>query len=706
MKNYFSSQKRREMIESLSEKKGNPFVIQEGKFDYKNLKDSVYYSDWTEESFLQNTGDKEALSHSFDYNNLKYFLLVFIFGFIFLLGRAFLLQVLKNDQYALLAEDNRLRSINIEPKRGIIYDKDFRPLVRNSANFVLYLRPIDLPRDELERDTLLRKIAIISSGKLEDTDDFYALEPSGLDLVADLPGFYEIKEKLSQVIIGSLESYQPLFVADKLDYETALFISLKASDWPGVLVSNKTGREYVIPTIEADKSFQILGESSLAHILGYTGKINDKELKAYGSNYSLIDYPGKTGIEYFYEADLKGLAGKKNVEVDALGRQKKIINEIPARDGYNIRLTLDLDLQLKAEEILKEHLDKNKKTRASLVVIDPRDGAILALVSLPAYNNNLFSSGISQANYDLLINNPDRPLLNRAIAGEFPAGSTVKPIFAAGALEENIINAATSVLSTGGIRISQWFFPDWKVGGHGSVNVKNALAWSVNTFFYYIGGGYGDFKGLGVDGLIKYSKLFGLGEKTGVDLPGEASGLVPTQEWKEDRFDEAWYIGDTYHFSIGQGYLLATPIQVANYTAAIANGGILYEPHLAAEIFIEGGKIIRKIEPKIIRQGFIAADKLAIIREGMRETVTYGSARLLNNLPFSSAGKTGTAQWSSIKDTHAWYIGFAPYENPEIAFAILVEEGGEGSSVVTPIAFDLLKWYFGDYNNENLLELK
>ena len=696
MKNYFSSQKRREMIESLSDRQGDPFVIQEGKFDYKNLKDSVYYSDWTEESFLQNTGDKEALSHSFDYNNLKYFFLVFVLGFFLLFGRAFLLQVLKNDEYAMLAEGNRLRSINIEPKRGIIYDKELRPLVRNSANFVLYLRPIDLPRDELERDTLLRQIALISSGDLEDKDEFYVAHPTELDLVADSAGFYELKEKLAQVRIGSLESYQPLFVADQLDYETALFISLKASDWPGVLISNKTGREYVIPTTETDKSFQILGESSLAHILGYTGKINAKELKAYGTNYSLIDYPGKTGIEYSYEAELKGVAGKKNVEVDALGRQKKIVNEIPARDGYNVRLTLDLDLQLKAEEILKSHLEKNKKTRASLIAIDPRDGSILALVSLPAYNNNLFSGGISQTNYDLLINNSDRPLLNRAIAGEFPAGSTVKPIFAAGALEEGLINSATSFLSTGGIRISQWFFPDWKAGGHGATNVKSALAWSVNTFFYYIGGGYGDFKGLGLDGLIKYSKLFGLGEKTGIDLPGEVAGLVPNEEWKRAEVDEPWYIGDTYHFSIGQGYLLATPIQVANYTVAIANGGTLYQPHLVGEIFIEGGETIKKIEPKIIRQNFIATDKLAIVREGMREAVTYGSARLLDYLPFSSAGKTGTAQWSSVKNTHAWYIGFAPYENPEIALVILVEEGGEGSSVATPIAFDLLKWYFED----------
>ena len=686
--------KRQRLINSLTERQVDPFVIQEGKFDYKNLKDSIYYSDWTEESFLQNTGEKEALSHSFDYNNLKYFFVIFIFGFLLLFGRAFLLQILKNDEYLLLAEGNRLRSTNIEPKRGIVYDKKTRPLVRNSANFVLYLRPIDLPRDELERDMLLRQIAFIAEGNLEDNDDFYSYESSKFDLVVDTAGFYELKEKLSRVRIGSLDSYQPLFVADNLDYDTALFISLKSADWPGVLVSNKTGREYLIPIDSVDKNFQILGESSLSHILGYTGKINDKELKTYGSSYSLIDYPGKTGLEYVYERELKGIPGKKNIEVDALGRQKKIVNEVPAQDGYNIRLSLDLELQLKAEEILKSHLEKNKKKRASLVAIDPRDGSVLALVSLPAYDNNLFSGGISQANYDALINNPDRPLLNRAIAGEFPAGSTVKPIFATGALEEGIVSVSTNIFSSGGIRISQWFFPDWKAGGHGNVNVKSAIAWSVNTFFYYIGGGYGDFKGLGLDNLIKYSKLFGLGEKTGIDLPGEVLGFVPNREWKEENVGEPWYIGDTYHFSIGQGYLLATPIQIANYTAAIANGGTLYEPRLASEIFVEGGEVIREIKAKIIRENFIDSANLEIIREGMRDTVSYGSARLLDYLPYSSAGKTGTAQWSSVKDNHAWYVGFAPYENPEIAFAILVEEGGEGSSVATPIAYDLLNWYF------------
>ena len=275
-------------------------------------------------------------------------------------------------------------------------------------------------------------------------------------------------------------------------------------------------------------------------------------------------------------------------------------------------------------------------------------------------------------------------------------------LFRSAALQEGVINANTKILSSGGIRIGQWFFPDWRAGGHGSVNVKNAIAWSVNTFYYYIGGGYGDFKGMGIDSLIKYSKLFGLGAKTEIDLPGEALGLVPNQEWKREKIKEPWYIGDTYHFSIGQGYLLATPLQVANYTAAIANGGTLFKPHLAKEIIDEKGNLIKRIEAEELNANFIDKEKIDIVKEGMRETVTYGSARLLNYLPFSSAGKTGTAQWSSVKNTHAWYSGFAPYENPEIAFVILIEEGGEGSSVATPIANDILKWYFIEHKNQDI----
>ncbi len=682
------------LIDSLSEKDSDPFLIKEGKFDYRNLKDSVYYSDWTEESFLSDTGKKEALSQAFDNRNLRYFFIAFFLGFVILFSRAFWLQVVKGEYYLSMAEGNRLRSLSLEPKRGIIYSSDMRPLVRNKANFVLYLRPIDLPREELDRDKLLREVAdaisVPASGSQAETNNV-----SGPELLADSPLFYEIKEKLSKVRIGSLDSYQPLFIMDNLDYDKAMLVKLNERAWPGVFVSNKIRREYLVSSANATSSVEVLSDNSLSHVLGYTGKINDKELAELGPEYSLIDYVGKSGLEYFYESELKGSPGKKNVEVDALGRQKKIINEEAPIDGFSLQLTIDLDLQLKAEKVLRSYLSKANLTRASFIALDPRDGSVLAMVSLPAYNNNLFTGGIKQADYDALINNPDRPLLNRSIAGEFPSGSTVKPVFAVGALEKGIINETTSFLSTGGIRIGSWFFPDWKAGGHGTVNVRSAIANSVNTFFYYIGGGYNDFVGLGVKGLMEYAKLFGLGEKTGIDLPGEATGFVPSPEWKEKQIGEPWYIGDTYHFAIGQGYLIVTPLQVANYAAMLANGGSFYQPHLIKSLFREPDNNKQNFEAQIIRSNFVSSDNMAIVRAGMRDAVTNGSARRLSTLPVEAAGKTGTAQWSTKKDPHAWFIGFAPYENPEIAIMVLFEEGVEGSTIAVPAAYDILNWYFG-----------
>jgi penicillin-binding protein 2 len=373
---------------------------------------------------------------------------------------------------------------------------------------------------------------------------------------------------------------------------------------------------------------------------------------------------------------------------------KKIINEEPAQDGHNLLLSIDLELQQKAEEILRAHLEKNKIEKASLIIINPNNGEVLTMISYPYYDNNDFAQGIKTEAYQELLNNPSQPLFNRAVSGEFPSGSTIKPIFAAGALQEGVISENTSFLSNGGLWIGRWFFPDWRAGGHGLTNVRSAIANSVNTFFYYIGGGYGDFVGLGLDGLVKYSRLFGLGEKTGIDMSGEAAGFVPTREWKEEAKNEAWYIGDTYHFAIGQGDVLATPLQVANYTSVFANGGTLYKPRLVSKILDSSNNVVEDIKPEVVRENFIDEYNMNVVREGMRQTVTSGSARYLNSLPIEVAAKTGTAQWSTVKDTHAWFIGFAPYKNPELAFAILLEEGGEGSSTAAPIAYDILKWYF------------
>lgn len=693
-------------LEVLRDKASDPFSIKEGDFKYGQLKDSFYYTDWTEQSFLSDTENKEAVSRTFDFNRLRYFCLAIIFVLAVIIVRSFWLQVVKGDYYRLLAEGNRLRTETIEPKRGIIYSKDLRPLVRNKANFVLYLRPIDLPKNELVRDELIRKVsAILDNGNLAiakadaiNSDTINNGSGDDILLVNDTPSFFRIKELLSAVKIGSLESYLPLFVADNIDYDKAMLLEIEIPNLPGVFLSSKIRREYLLPNMAGTP--EILSENSLSHILGYTGKINEKELAEIEEDYLPIDYIGKAGLEYSWEKELKGKIGSKNIEVDAFGRQKKIINEVAAIDGSNLQLSLDLDLQEKAEEITKNYITKAGLKRASIIIINPNNGEILALVSLPAYNNNLFAKGISQEEYNKFLNDEDNPLFNRSISGEFPSGSTIKPIFAAGALQERVINENTSFLSNGGLRIGEWFFPDWKAGGHGMTNVRKAIAESVNTFFYYIGGGYQDFKGMGLSGLVKYSRLFGLGELTGIDLHGERKGFVPTQAWKEETKNEPWYIGDTYHFAIGQGDVLVTPLQVANYTAAIANGGTLYKPHLVSKILDTNNQVVKEIAPEIIRSDFIDAINLQIVKEGMRQTITSGSARSLSIVPVAVAGKTGTAQWSTKKGPHAWFIGFAPYEKPTVAIMVLVEEGVEGSTMAAPIARDILQWYF-TVNSQN-----
>jgi penicillin-binding protein 2 len=694
--NFLKKFRKNRYIEAQQRQNADPFSVKEGRFSFGQLKDSFYYTDWTEGSFLADTSRKEIVSRSFDFGQLKYFTLVAALALILLLGRAFWLQVTKNNYYSSLSENNRLRAEVVEAKRGIIYSRNMQPLVRNKANFVLYFKPIDLPRDELTRDELLRQISQILAGGATSSPAVSSvnsvLTTKAISVTADNPVFYQLKDAVSKVQIGSLESYQPLFVADNIDYDKAMLIALKLPDWPGVFLSNKIRREYLLPS--ATSSPSVLGVSSFSHLLGYTGKVTDTDLQNLGTDYSSVDYVGKTGLEASWETELRGVPGHKNIEVDALGRQKQVVSEVPAVDGDNLELSLDAGLQEKVEEVTQQYIDKAKLHQAAVIMMNPNTGEILAMVSLPAYNNNLFAGGISQADYSKFLDDPSQPLFNRAVSGEFPSGSTIKPIFAAGALQSGIITAATTVMSTGGIHLGQWFFPDWKVGGHGLTDVKKALALSVNTFFYYIGGGYKDFKGLGVDGLAKYARLFGLGQITGIDLPGERPGFVPTAAWKLATKKEAWYVGDTYHFAIGQGDVLVTPLQVANYTAAIANGGTLYQPHLVSKVMDSNNNVIQEIQPKILASNLVDSADLEIVREGMRQTITAGSARSLNTLPVQVAGKTGTAQWSTTKQPHAWFIGFAPYDKPKVVIAVLVQEGIGGDVIAAPIAKDILNWYF------------
>jgi len=643
----------------------DPFAIQPGKFKNSKLKNG-YRLNWSEQVFLDRAGEKERVGKNFETKVLPRVGLIMLIAFLAIIGRAAWLQIAEGNVYHDLAEGNRIRIERIEPRRGVIYDRTGMPLVRNVANFLLYFVPADLPKDDSDQSALIERVSQILGD----------IEPK------------QIVESLAKVKPGSLESYQPLFIADNIEYEKAMSLYLASANMPGIALTNGTRREYDLSSLSA------------SHIIGYTGKISETELNKYGTEYQPIDYIGKSGIENFWENELKGISGKKQIEVDALGKEKRVITQESGEDGHNLVLSLDENLQKEIEDTLVASLKKLNLTKACVIAMDPNNGEILAMVSWPTFDSNVFARGITSEEYEQLDSQVDKPFLNRCISGEYPSGSTIKPVIAAAALEENVINENTTFLSTGGIRVGDWFFPDWKASGHGLTNVTRALAESINTFFYIVGGGYNDFTGLGVDRINKYAKLFGLGTQTGVDIMGEASGFLPTEEWKEQTKGEKWYIGDTYHLSIGQGDLLVTPLQVANYTAVFANGGSLYRPHFVRQILNSNDQVISETENAPIRSNFISQKNIDIVRAGMRQTVTSGSAQSLQSVVVPVAGKTGTAQWSTTKNNQAWFTGFAPYDKPQIVITILIEEGGEGSTVAVPIARDVLNWYFNQ-NSSN-----
>jgi penicillin-binding protein 2 len=580
-----------------------------------------------------------------------------------ILFRSFWLQVIRGSYYQGIAENNRTREKPLLASRGLIYDAQNKPLVKNVPFFDAQVLPKDLSLDDNTRQEQIKNIA----ATLGQADS-------------------EIGEILNKYPKNF--KYQ-VTVKENIDYDQALLLKIQTQNIPGLYIETRNQRQYLYP-------------QEFSHLLGYEGKITEPELNQKGNEgYLFNDYLGKAGLEANYESQLRGKYGQDIVEVDVTGQEKKVLSHQDIVNGQNLVLSIDEKVQAKAREFLSAGLRRANKTKGSLIMMNPNNGQILALVSLPDYDSNLFAGGISTEDYKQLTDNPSQPLFDRALKGEYPSGSCIKPIYAAAALQEKVVTDKTAFLSTGGIMYAdRWFFPDWSAGGHGLTDVYRAIAWSVNTYFYIIGGGYNDFKGLGIDNLDKYLKLFGFGSKTGIDLPGESTGLVPDPVWKLKTTNEQWFIGDTYHLAIGQGYLLVTPLQIANMTSAIANGGILYQPQMVNAIFSNDGQT-QEVKPVILKQNFIDQSNIDIVKKAMRQTVTLGSAQALNSLSVTSAGKTGTAQWSSTKGNQAWYIGFAPYENPEVAITVLIEEGGEGSSVSVPVVRDMFNWYFNNYKRGN-----
>ena len=632
----------------------DPFAIDVSEKDKLSSKDRKIQ--WVEDSYISNDAGEGYVKSNFESKYLRYFLLLTIIFLAVLLGRVAYLQVVKGEGYRIAAEENRIRIKEIKAPRGIIYDRNGKVLARNIPNFTLFFTPADFLQDQHEKDIIIQEIADI--------------------LQTPSSSLYEIINKESSY------SYQSKILQDHIPYDQAILLKITSVEYPGIALEATTFREYI-------------DDSSFAHLLGYMGKITENEVG--DTSYSLDDYLGKAGVELSYEDKLRGTSGQKEIEVDSLGKESKIIAETIPSPGQSLTLTIDYGLQKLLGELLTETVESNKQiTGAAALAIDPRNGEVLAIVSNPSFDNNAFTLGVTPEEYEAIINDPRKPLFNRAVLGEYPSGSTIKPLIALAGLDKGIIDANTSFLSTGGIKIGQWFFPDWKAGGHGSTNVTKALAESVNTFFYIVGGGYEDVTGLGVDTIKEYLEKFNLNTQVGIDLSSEATGFLPDKAWKEDVKGERWYIGDTYHLAIGQGDLLVTPLQVASYTATIANYGTLYRPHLAKFFSNPKGEIISKIQPEVIRKGFIGKNHYATVRTGLREAVLSGSAQALGNMNIAVAGKTGTAQFGSDGKTHAWFTSFAPYEEPTIALTILVEQGGEGHAVALPIAKSALEYWFNN----------
>lgn len=601
-------------------------------------------------------------------NFIFLYILIVAFLAVFFL-RAGYLQIIKGEYYSGLSQGNKLRIYTITAPRGIIYDRSNQPLVYNEPSFDLVIDLIDfLENSSLVQDEILRKIIEI----IPSDEDIFTT--NGLKLKIE-----EGRKITSQLVL-----------AENINREPALILESLVDDWSGIRLEKNAQRQYLF-----SKSF--------AHILGYTGQISPAELKSH-PDYSLNSQIGKDGLERQYESTLRGESGQEQVEVDALGRTRNLFASKPPIPGQGLVLFIDGELQKNLYSSLEAMLKKlsfSEKgiSKAAAVAIDPNNGGVLAMVSFPSFDSNLFAQGISQTELDFLMKKTDLPFLNRVVAGQYPPGSTLKPLIAASALEEKIISPYEQIDCHGAISIVNQYnpgvvyrYPDWKV--HGLTDVTKAIAESCNVYFYIIGGGYERIKGLGVEKIKKYLQSFGLGQSTRIDLPYEEIGLIPDEDWKVNYVGEEWYLGDTYHLSIGQGDILTTPLQMAMAITSIANGGILYQPRLVDKIVDSRKDQIIKTQTKVVGDNFIQKENIEAVQKGMRQAVLTGSAVALNNLPVKAAGKTGTAQFGTKGNTHAWFVGYAPYDNPQIVLAILIEGGGEGHKAAVPVAKDVLEWYF------------
>lgn len=568
---------------------------------------------------------------------------------VILISRGFYLQIVKGAALRSQAEHNYTAIVPLQAPRGIIFDSHKKQLVENIASTDVMVDPFQLSPENQQ--------------SVQDA----------LSTILEIPA-----ETITEKFIEAKKEGRITLLAPAISHEHVLRLQEKKASLPGIRLVSSSVRKY-------------LYSDAGSHVLGYTSLATAQE-RNNEPTLTLFDTTGKMGIEEQYDTALRGKNGVLYTEVDAQGHEQKNLGKKDPVSGNDLYLTIDMEMQEFIYNLLAGRQTVDDNHAAAVIVLDPRTGAIRSLVSYPTFDPNVFSQPALRDEAYRLITDTKQPLFNRAISGTYPPGSTIKPVLAAGALQEGIITRDTTIQSTGGITIGPWFFPDWKQGGHGATTVTKAIAESVNTFFYLITGGNETMRGLGISKAGQYLSMFGYGKKTNIDIPTEAEGFIPSPEWKQKTKHEPWYIGDTYHLGIGQGDVLATPLQIALATSIIANEGVKVEPHLAESLKQSDGTMHTMTYTN--ERISIEKEYLDTVIAGMRQTITDGSARSLQTLPIPLAGKTGTAQVGNNDVTHAWFTSFAPYDHPELVVTVLLEKGGKGDQDAVPIAREIWQWWY------------
>jgi len=600
---------------------------------------------------------------------------ILVLCFVIILARLWYLQIYQGELFYKFSLENRLRKEVIKAPRGMIFSRNSQMMIHNIPRFDAVI----IPQYLKNKKTTLERLSKVLEMSVKDIRTILAKS-------------------------RTQARYRAVTIKKNISLKEVSIIETENSKMPGVRVQTFISREYRDGEVGA-------------HLLGYISEINQRQLPKYrkrdGYDYKLGDFIGQAGIEEKFDLTLRGDDGYEFVEVDARGRMRRNlrssvlfagIENKEATPGNNIRLTIDRDMQLSAYKALEGKV-------GAAVAVDVNTGEILAMVSRPAFNPTKFSRGLTKEYWDSLIEDENNPLRDRTIQEHYPPGSTFKPFTAIAALEEKLVKADQELKCGPTFRLGRRVYHDWRRGGHGMTNVYKAIRRSVDVYFYQIA------TMLDIDKLAEYAHMFGLGQKTGIPLSRETSGLIPTKEWKLKRSGEEWQLGETVSCVIGQSYVLVTPLQLAMAYAAIANGGTLYRPHLIKEIFTNSGKILEEFKPEVVSKAKVSDETLKAIRKGLYQVANNprGTAFWYKGFGLQMSGKTGTAQVRSMSSkelfskceqmpyrdrNHGLFVGFAPFDNPQVAVAAVVEHGCHGSSAAAPVVRDVLTTYMKKYQPE------